>query len=208
MREAAYEIIAGKGYTSFGVATAIVRICEAMVRDERSVLPVSTLLTGQFGIENLYLSLPCVLGTAGVHRVLLPDLADGEVAALRASAVVLEKALATFEQEPAASSAMEKPDDGAAGEPGGIQSEPASALPGGLSAYKRTPEFTEHTVPKGLLHAHSTKAGVWGRICVTSGELEYRVVDPARRPRELRLSRGTDGIVEPGICMRCSHTAP
>lgn len=92
--EAAYRIVSGKGYTSFGVATAIVRICEALVRGERAVLPVSTLLTGEFGIEGLYLSLPCVLGSGGVERVLVPELDAGETAALRASAQVLRKAMA------------------------------------------------------------------------------------------------------------------
>lgn len=70
---AGYEIIKGKGYTSFGVATAIVRICEAIVRDERSVLPVSTRLEGEFGLEEVCLSLPCVLGAGGVVKNLEPE---------------------------------------------------------------------------------------------------------------------------------------
>ncbi len=67
VRQAAYRIVQGKGYTSFGIATAIVRICEAIVRNEHVILPVSTVLTGQFGIGDLCLSLPCVLGAVGVH---------------------------------------------------------------------------------------------------------------------------------------------
>lgn len=92
VREAAYRIVGGKGFTSYGVGTAIVRICEALVRDEHAVLPVSTLMTGEFGIEGVYLSLPCVLGAGGVERVLVPELDAGEVAALRASAEVLRAA--------------------------------------------------------------------------------------------------------------------
>jgi L-lactate dehydrogenase len=92
VRDAAYEIIAAKGYTSFGVATAIVRICEAIVRDERAVLPVSTLLTGQLGVDGLYLSLPCLLGSAGVERVLTPDLSEQEASAFRSSAEIVRKA--------------------------------------------------------------------------------------------------------------------
>jgi L-lactate dehydrogenase len=92
VREAAYEIVSGKGYTSFGVATAIVRICEAIVRDERAVLPVSTWLTGQFDIADLYLSMPCVLGAGGIERVLKPELSDGELAALQQSAATLRQA--------------------------------------------------------------------------------------------------------------------
>ena len=94
VRQAGYEIIAGKGYTSFGVATAIVHICEAIARDERTVLPVSTLLTGEFGIQDIYLSLPCVIGSLGVERVLLPALTGAEEESLRISAKVLRKAAA------------------------------------------------------------------------------------------------------------------
>ena len=93
VRDAAYQIVAGKGYTSFGVATAIVRICEAILRNEQTVLPVSTLLTGQFGIHDAYLSLPCVLGAQGVERVLVPDLTADEQAALLQSAAIIRKAM-------------------------------------------------------------------------------------------------------------------
>lgn len=92
VRTAAYTIIDGKGHTSFGIATAIVRICEAVMRDERAVLPVSAMLTGEFGIADVYLSLPCVLGAGGVRRVLRPELNAVEVAAMRASAATLRNA--------------------------------------------------------------------------------------------------------------------
>jgi L-lactate dehydrogenase len=92
VRQAGYRIIAGKGYTAFGVATAIVRICEAVVRDERAVLPVSTWLTGQFGVSDLYLSLPCILGAQGIARVLEPPLSQSETAALHRSAAIVRQA--------------------------------------------------------------------------------------------------------------------
>lgn len=95
VRQAAYRIMEGKGYTSFGIGTAVVRICEAIVRNEHAILPVSTHLTGQFGIDDLYLSLPCVLGAAGVERVVTPDLDDAEIAAFRQSAQAVGAALAT-----------------------------------------------------------------------------------------------------------------
>ena len=91
---AGYAINHGKGYTSFGVASAIVRICEAVQRDERVVLPVATRVTGQYGIDDLYLSLPCLIGAAGVLRVLTPDLSADERTALLASADTLRKTLA------------------------------------------------------------------------------------------------------------------
>ena len=99
VRDAGYRIVLGKGYTSFGIATAVVRICEAIVRNERVILPVSTLLTGQFDISDLYMSLPCLLGARGVERILLPELSDDEEAALRRSATVLRQALAKLKAE-------------------------------------------------------------------------------------------------------------
>lgn len=97
VRQAGYRIVSGKGYTSFGVATATVRICEAILRDEKAVLPVSTLMTGQYGIADICLSLPCVLGAAGVERVLTPELTAEERAGLVASAEALKKALAEMD---------------------------------------------------------------------------------------------------------------
>ncbi len=94
VRDAGYLIVSGKGYTSFGIATAVVRICEAIIRNERAILPVSTLLTGQFGISEVFLSLPCILGSAGVERVLLPELSVEEQTALRRSAKIIRAALA------------------------------------------------------------------------------------------------------------------
>ncbi len=97
VRQAGYRIATGKGYTSFGVATATVRICEAILRDEKAVLPVSTMLTGQYGVSDIFLSLPCILGAAGVERILVPDLTAEEQSGLAASADVLKNALAALD---------------------------------------------------------------------------------------------------------------
>jgi L-lactate dehydrogenase len=94
VRDEGYRVVSGKGYTSFGIATAIVRICEAVLRGEQAVLTVSTLMTGQYGLSDLYLSLPCVIGAGGVERVLTPDLSPAERTGLAASAAALQKALA------------------------------------------------------------------------------------------------------------------
>ena len=92
VRTDGYRIIAGKGYTSYGVATAIVRICEAILRDERAAFPVSTLLTGEFGLTDIYLSLPCILGSGGIERVVPPALTKTEIAELQASAATVRSA--------------------------------------------------------------------------------------------------------------------
>ena len=99
VREAGYRIISGKGYTSFGIATAIVQICEAIIRNERIVLPVSTLLAGQYGIEDVCLSLPCILGAGGVERILQPQLSPAEHRALHGSAEVIRAAMATLQAD-------------------------------------------------------------------------------------------------------------
>ena len=91
VRRAAPDIIERKGYTSYAIASCVARICEAVLRDEHSVLPVSTLLTGQYGIRDVYLSLPCVVGRAGVERVIEIPLDNAEREGLRASADLLRR---------------------------------------------------------------------------------------------------------------------
>lgn len=73
-------------------------------------------------------------------------------------------------------------------------------LPQGLESYRRTDAFSEKTVPAGLLKAHATKAGTWGLIRVTDGELIYRIEDERRLPAERRLRPDlSPGVVEPTI---------
>ncbi len=71
------------------------------------------------------------------------------------------------------------------------------SLPSNVSAYKRTPSFTESTVPAGLLRAHKTKSGTWGKIVVESGSLRYRILEP--QIEEIMLNPLTVGVVEPCI---------
>lgn len=85
---------------------------------------------------------------------------------------------------------------------------PVGAIPAGLTAHKRTPEFTEATIPAGLLKAHATKEGVWGLIQVVEGELIYRVVDTRRSPAEFVLSPSTPGVVEPEILHEVEPRGP
>lgn len=96
VRRAAYEIIRRKGATNFAIAAALTRIVEAIVRDEASVLTVSTLLRGEYGIQDVCLSLPSVVGRSGVMRVLPVPLNAGEVEALRASAAAIRAAVDTM----------------------------------------------------------------------------------------------------------------
>jgi len=70
-------------------------------------------------------------------------------------------------------------------------------LPAGYVAYRRSAEFTESTVPAGLLSRHGTKHGVWAEIHVLAGTLLYRLRGPF--DEEQRLAAGSVGIVLPGV---------
>jgi L-lactate dehydrogenase len=86
VRRAAYDIIQRKGATNFAIAAALTRIVEAIVRDEASVLTVSTLMLGEFGISDVCLSLPAIVGRQGVGRTLPVSLAPEELSAMQRSA--------------------------------------------------------------------------------------------------------------------------
>ena len=90
-RDAAYHIIERKGATYFAVAAGLMRIVEAILRDQRTVLSVSSLITDYYGIEGVCLSLPTVVGRNGIERVLRLHLKEKEEAALKRSAEVLRK---------------------------------------------------------------------------------------------------------------------
>jgi len=71
------------------------------------------------------------------------------------------------------------------------------ALPPNVVAYKRTPEFTEHSVPNALLGSHTTKVGVWGLIVILEGSLIYRILEP--QVEEVLLTPRSKGVVEPAV---------
>lgn len=86
VRDSAYEIIQRKGATYYGIAMAVARIAECVVKDERAVLPVSVALGGQYGLRGLSLSIPAIVGRNGVEQILEIPLSDDEQKALSASA--------------------------------------------------------------------------------------------------------------------------
>lgn len=92
----AYEIIRGKGATYYAIAQAALRIIHSIVRDENTILPVSALVSGQYGINDVYLSVPCVIGKSGVKHILEIPLNDDENARLQKSAAQLRQVLDRF----------------------------------------------------------------------------------------------------------------
>lgn len=91
VRTAAYEIIARKGWTNWAIGSVIRELVAAVLRDERAVSPVSVPLTGQYGIEGPWLSLPARIGRHGVDGVIAPPLEPEEQRALQASAAALDE---------------------------------------------------------------------------------------------------------------------
>lgn len=86
-----------KGNTCFAIASCVMRICEAILRDERSVLTVSTLLTGQYGLHDVALSTPCIIGHEGVESVIELRLSRAEQKALEDSAAILQRVHASLQ---------------------------------------------------------------------------------------------------------------
>ncbi len=93
VRSAAYEIIDRKGYTNTAIGTAIVRLVEALLEDQKSVLTVSRMLTGEYGLKDVCLSIPSVVGIAGVEDAILLRLDAAELKGLQRSAAVLKESI-------------------------------------------------------------------------------------------------------------------
>ena len=97
VKNSAYEIIEKKKATYYGVAMAIKRICEAIVRDEKSILPISSLMKGDFGIEGISLSMPAIVGKDGVECLVPIQLNEEEISKLQKSAKTLSDTLSQNE---------------------------------------------------------------------------------------------------------------
>ncbi|MBC5787628.1 MULTISPECIES: L-lactate dehydrogenase [Clostridiaceae] len=93
VRDSAYEIIKRKGATYYGIAMAVARISESIVKDEHSVLPISVVLEGEYGLKGLSLSIPSIVGKNGLETILEIPLSKKENDALAASAKQLEQVI-------------------------------------------------------------------------------------------------------------------
>ena len=93
VRDSAYHIIDYKGSTYYAIGLSLTRISGAILRNEHSILTVSLLLQGEYDIDNICLSIPCVVGKTGVERIITASLSEDEQTALKASAQTLRKVL-------------------------------------------------------------------------------------------------------------------
>ena len=99
VRTSAYKIIENKGATYYAIAEAVKRIVESIIRDEESILPVSTLVEGHYGLHDICLGVPAIIGKNGVKDVLDIPLSDEEYNLLHASAQALRSAVDSLEKE-------------------------------------------------------------------------------------------------------------
>jgi L-lactate dehydrogenase len=93
VRRAAYHIIDGKGATYYGIGSAIARIVEVILQDERSILTVCTPMAEVAGVKNVTVSLPNLVGGEGIIQTFFPNLNANEMDALRASAQVVHSVI-------------------------------------------------------------------------------------------------------------------
>lgn len=97
VKNAAYRIIEGKGATYYAVALAVRRIAEAILRDENSILTVSSLLENRYGLSDVCLSVPTIVNRTGIGRILDIPLSDHESQLLIESGNALKKVIAELE---------------------------------------------------------------------------------------------------------------
>ncbi|MEW6524020.1 MAG: L-lactate dehydrogenase [Bacillota bacterium] len=93
VRDAAQDIIERKGATYYAIALGLARITESIVRDQKSVLTVSTLVEDYLNLSDVYIGLPCVIGRDGVEKVIRPRLDQDETERLLASAATVRQAI-------------------------------------------------------------------------------------------------------------------
>jgi L-lactate dehydrogenase len=93
VRDSAYKIIEKKGETSYGIGLAMVRITQAILKDENAILPVSSLVEDYLGVSDVYLSLPAILNKNGIREVLKIDLNKKEQEDFKKSAQAIKSVI-------------------------------------------------------------------------------------------------------------------
>jgi len=93
-RNAAYEIIKRKRATYYAIGLGLLAIAEAVLRDQHTVMTISSLMIGQYGVSGIAISLPTIVGRDGAEEVLNLPLSDQEVALFQRSANILKENLA------------------------------------------------------------------------------------------------------------------
>lgn len=97
VKNSAYEIISKKGATYYGIAMSVKRICEAIVRDEKSILPISRMMHNEYGVDEVVLSMPAIVGADGIETEVPISLSEEEEKLLQKSADTLKNIINTLE---------------------------------------------------------------------------------------------------------------
>ncbi|MCI1982193.1 MAG: L-lactate dehydrogenase [Oscillospiraceae bacterium] len=97
VRGSADTIIRKKGATYYGIAMAVRRIAGCILRDEKSILPVSSLMEGHYGLQDICIGVPSIVGAGGVEKVLDIQLSDEEQHHLARSAAALKQVLSSLD---------------------------------------------------------------------------------------------------------------
>jgi L-lactate dehydrogenase len=98
VRKAAYTIIAGKGATYYGIGSALARIVDTVLHDQRSILTVCSPAADVHGVKDVTVSVPRLVGGAGILETFPLPLSEAEAAALQASAALIRQALDDLDQ--------------------------------------------------------------------------------------------------------------
>ena len=97
VKNSAYEIINKKHATYYGIAMSVKRICEVIMRDEKSILPISHMIHGVYDIDGVSLSMPAIVGADGIESDIPINLSGEEALKLKESADSLKKIMETIE---------------------------------------------------------------------------------------------------------------
>ena len=91
------EVIKRKGATFYAIAMSVNKICDTVLRDSKNILTVSTMINDRYGINDVCLSLPCVIGSNGIEREVSPKLNEEEITKIQASAKALRSVIDQIE---------------------------------------------------------------------------------------------------------------
>lgn len=97
VRKAGAEVIKRKGATFYAIAMSVNKICDSILRDANNIITVSTLINDRYGVNDVCLSLPCVIGSNGIEREVSPKLTDEEIVKLQESAKALRSVIDQIE---------------------------------------------------------------------------------------------------------------
>lgn len=97
VRKAGAEVIKRKGATFYAIAMSVNKICDTVLRDSKNILTVSTMIKDKYGISDVCLSLPCVIGSNGIEKEVYPKLNEKEIKKLQESAEALKSVISQLE---------------------------------------------------------------------------------------------------------------